>query len=87
MAEILQLPHLVEHHGMSKMDVRGRWIQAELDPQRLAGRLGALQLLHPLFLGQQFVDPAKGDFKGSSYTIGEICGCNKIGIHGTFWLI
>ena len=39
MAQVLQLAHLVEHHGVPDMNVGCRWIQAKLDAQRYAGGL------------------------------------------------
>jgi hypothetical protein len=36
MTEILELPHLVQQHDMSKMQVRGGRIEARFDAQRPA---------------------------------------------------
>ena len=48
--EVLQLPHLVEHHGVAEVDVgRGR-VEAELDAQRPGRRFGARQLVSPFVL-------------------------------------
>jgi hypothetical protein len=61
MAEILQLAHLVQHHGMAQVQVgRGR-VQAQLDAQRLAALFGARELLREFAFDQQFVDAASGD--------------------------
>ena len=52
--EVLQLAHLVEHHGVAEVDVGRRGVEAELDAQRHAGGGRAGELLGPLGLGQQF---------------------------------
>jgi murein DD-endopeptidase MepM/ murein hydrolase activator NlpD len=38
--QVLQLAHLVEHHGVADVDVGRGGVQPELDAQRLAGGLG-----------------------------------------------
>jgi hypothetical protein len=58
MPQVLQLAHLVQHHRMAEVDVRRGRVQAELDAQRLPGRLRARQLLQPVGLGQQLVAAA-----------------------------
>ena len=48
--QVLQLAHLVQHHGVADVDVgRGR-VQAQLDAQRHAGGFGARQLVQPVGL-------------------------------------
>ena len=37
-AKILQLAHLVQHHGVAEVDIRRGRIESELDPQRPAAR-------------------------------------------------
>jgi hypothetical protein len=53
MAQILQLAHLVEHHGVPDVDVGCGRVQAQLDAQRNAGGLGTGQLAHPVAFGNQ----------------------------------
>ena len=48
MAEILELPHLGEQHGVAQVQVRRRGIEADLDAQRL-------------FLAQAFLELARLD--------------------------
>jgi hypothetical protein len=36
MAELLEMPHLVKHDGMAKVQVRRRRIEPQLDAQRAA---------------------------------------------------
>ena len=55
MAQVLQLAHLVEHHGVPQVDVRGCGVQAKLDAQRFASSLRTCQLFDPLFLRNQLV--------------------------------
>ncbi len=62
-AEVLQLAHFVQHHGVADVDIgRGR-VQPQLDAQRLAAGLRARQLLHPLVLRQQLLHAAQRDFQ------------------------
>jgi len=83
-AQILQLAHFVQHHGVADMDVRRRGVQAQLDAQRLAGRLGAREFLDPLIPGQQFFDTAQRNFQRLSYTIRDRDCCNSRLIHKGF---
>ena len=50
MPELLELAHLVDEHGVAEVQVRGRRVEAGLDPQRLAAR----ELLQKVRLGQEF---------------------------------
>jgi len=83
-AQVLQLAHLVEHHGVAQMDVGRRRVQAQLDAQRHAGGLGTGQLLHPVRLGQQLIHAAQGGFKRLAYTVGDRVCCNSRLIHKGF---
>ena len=86
MAQILQLAHLVEHHGVADMDVRRRRVQAELDAQRHAGGLGARQFAQPVVLRNQFLAAAQRDGQRRAHRVGH----RKIGLggysHVAFWL-
>ena len=54
MAQVLQLAHFVQHHGVANVDVgRGR-VQAQFDAQRLARGFRTHQFFHPFVLGKQF---------------------------------
>ena len=59
MPQILQLPHLVQHHGMAQMNIGRGGIQPQLDAQRLAGILRTDELLDPIILRQQFLATAQ----------------------------
>src|SRR2546427_865085 len=52
-AQVLQLAHLVEHHGVAQMDVGRRRVQAQLDAQRHAGGLGTRSEEHTSELQSQ----------------------------------
>jgi hypothetical protein len=71
MPQILQLAHLVQDHGMAEMNIRGRRVQAQLDPQGRALGLRARQLLQPFGLGQQFVAPAPSHRHGAENFVGD----------------
>ncbi len=58
MPQVLHLPHLVQHDGVADVDVRRGRVEPELDPQRLAGRPGALQLGGDFGFDQEFVRAA-----------------------------
>ena len=45
MAQLLELPHLVEQHGMAEVQVRRGRIEARLDAQRAAELQAGLQLV------------------------------------------
>ncbi len=45
MAEVLELPHLVEQHGVAEVQIRRRRIEAGLDAQRAAELQARLELL------------------------------------------
>jgi len=60
-AQVLQLAHFVQHHGMPQVDVGRRGIQSQLDTQRHASGAAARQLAHELGLDQQFIAAALGD--------------------------
>ena len=59
MPQVLELAHLVQHHGVADMDVRGGRVQPQLDAQGLAGGFGARQLVQPFRLWQQFFTAAQ----------------------------
>ncbi|MNV24319.1 hypothetical protein D3C71_1153800 [compost metagenome] len=84
MAQILQLPHLVQHHRVADVDVGSRGIEPEFDAQRLACGLRARQLLDPFVLRQQLLHATQGDFEGLSYTIRDRGCCNSRLIHKGF---
>ena len=56
MPKFLELAHLVDEHGMPKMQVRRRRIEARLDAQGPAG----FDLLGQFLLHQQFAAAALG---------------------------
>ena len=58
MAEILELPQLPQDDRVAEMDVEAGRVDAELDPERLAGRDAALQLLAQFVFGGDLVDAA-----------------------------
>ena len=68
-AQILQLAHLVEHHGVADVDVRRCRVQPQLDAQRFAGGFRLGELFHPFVLREQFFHTAQGDRKGLAHTI------------------
>ena len=70
-AEVLQLAHLVQHHGVADVDVRRRRVQAQLDAQRHAAGLRARQLLHPVVLRNQFLAATQGDGQGLLDLVGD----------------
>ena len=45
MAEVLELPHLVEQHGVAEVQVGGGRVEAGLDPQRAAELEPGLQFV------------------------------------------
>jgi hypothetical protein len=61
MPQILELPELIEHHGVPKMQVRCGGVKAQFDPQRLARRLAALQLGLEFLQYEQLVCTPKGN--------------------------
>ena len=62
MAELLELPHLVQQHGVAEMQVRRGGIEAGLDQQRLA----APQLPDQVGFGE--------DLLGAASELGELRG-------------
>jgi hypothetical protein len=52
MAEVLQLPHLVEHDRMAEMQVGRCGIEPQLDAQRLTGRFKPLKLADEVLFDQ-----------------------------------
>jgi hypothetical protein len=54
MTLLLELGQLGEHNHMAEMDVGGGWIDAQLDPERLASG----ELLLERTLGQDLLGPA-----------------------------
>ena len=83
-AQILQLPHLVQHHGVADVDVGRGGVQPQLDAQRLARRFRPDKLLEPFVLGQQFLHAPQRNFEGLSYTIRDRGCCNSRLIHKGF---
>mmetsp|Transcript_49010 Transcript_49010/g.115137 ORF Transcript_49010/g.115137 Transcript_49010/m.115137 type:complete len:407 (-) Transcript_49010:717-1937(-) len=69
--QVLQLAHLVQHHGVADVDVRGGRVQAQLDAQRHAGGSRTRQLLRPLGLRQQLADAAARDGQGFEDGVGD----------------
>ncbi|KAG1531498.1 hypothetical protein G6F50_016662 [Rhizopus delemar] len=59
-AEVLQLAHLVQHHGVAQMDIRRGGIQPQLDAQGHAGGAALGQLAGEFGLDQQLVAAALG---------------------------
>ena len=84
MAQVLQLPHLVEHHGVANMDVGCSRIQPQLHAQRLARGLRTRQFFDPFVLRQQLLNTAQRDFESLSYTIRQRICCNSRLIHKGF---
>ena len=71
MAQVLQLAHLVQDHGVAEVQVgRGR-VQAQLDAQWLAALLGARQLLREFAFDEQLIDAALGDGQRFLHLVGE----------------
>ncbi|MNW01935.1 hypothetical protein D3C71_1976430 [compost metagenome] len=64
MAKVLELAQLVQHHGMTQVDVRRGGVQAQLDTERHPGGLAAGELLEPLGFDQQLVAATLGDLQG-----------------------
>ncbi|MNG25135.1 hypothetical protein D3C85_559040 [compost metagenome] len=60
MAQVLQLAHLVQHHRVAQVDVRGGGIQPQLDAQRHAGRAALGQLASELGFDQQLIAATLG---------------------------
>jgi len=83
MPKVLQLAHLVQHHRVADMDVRRRGVEAELDAQRLAGGLGAGQLLQPFIFGQQVFAAAAADAHRLADAVGDRVGRGRLG-HGGY---
>jgi len=81
MTQVLQLPELVEHHGVPDMDVGRRRVQAELDAQGLPGRLGASQLGLPIDQRKQLVATLERDGQRFAHTIGDGVGGSRGGGH------
>jgi hypothetical protein len=71
MPQVLQLAHLVEHHGVADVDVRSRGVEPQLDAQRRACGLGAGQLAQPVGLRDQLFASAAGDGHGLQHTVGD----------------
>jgi len=56
-AQLLEMPQLVDHHGVPQVEVGGGRVETELDPQLAAAR----QLPGQLLLDDQlFASPTKG---------------------------
>ena len=77
MAQVLQLAHLVEHHGVADVDIRGGGVQAQLDAQRHTSGFGAGQLALPFVLRKQFFDPAQRNGHGMADGVGNRLVCNN----------
>ncbi|KAG1255283.1 hypothetical protein G6F68_010450 [Rhizopus microsporus] len=60
MAKVLQLAHLVQHHGVAQMDIRRGGIQPQLDAQGHAGGAALGQLAGEFGLDQQLVEAENG---------------------------
>src|SRR5690606_6969963 len=73
MTKILQLPHLVQHHGMAQMDVWRSGIQPQLDAQRRAAGMAAGQLGCELGFNQKFVAAPFGYAQMLLYFRGNWC--------------
>ena len=67
MPQVLELPHLVEHHRVAQVDVGRRGIEPQLDAQRLAAAFGLGELAHPVVLGQQLVAATPRDLQRMRY--------------------
>ncbi len=78
-AQILQLPELVEHHGVADMNVGRGGVEAEFDAQRLAGLVAAGQFGDPVGLHQQFGAAAFGDGQCVAHGVGKFDG--RVGVH------
>ena len=85
MPQILQLAHLVEHHGVANVDVgRGR-VQAQLDAQRHARGLGFRQFLQPVLLRNQLFAASQSHRQGFAGLVRDRKFCNKRLIHKGFF--
>ena len=71
MPEVLQLPHLVEHHRVPQVQVGRSWVHAKLDAQGRARGLALLQLAQPIGLRQQFLAAPKRDRHGVLNGLGD----------------
>ena len=61
MSQVLELPHLVQHHRVADVDVGRGGVQTQLDAQRHAVLLRTCQLLLPFSLRDQFFGPPQRD--------------------------
>ena len=68
--QVLQLAHLVQHHGVADVDVGRRRVQPQLDAQRLAAGLRPGQLLQPVLLRQQLLAAAQRNGHGLAHAVG-----------------
>ena len=76
MAELLEVAHLAQEHGVAEVEVgRGR-IEAGLDHQRLAGRSRALELGAELVLLDQ-VDGAAAQQRELLLDGGKLAGMGR----------
>ena len=67
MSEILQLTQLVEHHGVSDMNVRSGGIKPQFAAQRLSGCTGSRKLLLQLAFDKQSIGAAADRCHGLPY--------------------
>ena len=61
MPQILELAHLVQDNGMSKMEIRRRGIQSQFDSQRFARLFGTGEFLCKFGFDQQFVTTSQSN--------------------------
>ena len=54
MAQVLELAHFVQHHGVADVDVGRGGVKSQFDAQGRAAGMRTLQLFNPFFMGQQF---------------------------------
>src|SRR5687768_9627892 len=76
MTQVLELPHLVEQHGMAQVQVRRGRVETGLDPQR-APRLHGSAQPRLQFLALEDLVGAPGD-EVESVVQGTRCGHRKI---------
>ena len=71
MTQILELAQLVQHDGVTDVDVWRRRIESELDAQRHARGFRACELGQPLGLGQQLVATALRGTQGGQHAVSD----------------
>ena len=79
MAQVLELAHFVQHHGVADVDIWRGGVQAELDAQRRAAGLGLLQFLDPVSLRNEFFAAPQSHRQGMRYIRRNRGACRERG--------